>query len=128
MKEAASIALLCPWRISSTPNSARWSSAQAIDQFTMVLVSVYDDPNANEKWCQGHRKLASAKHPFTGESTRYLSVAVPVAPAEVVAATPSELQRLVAAAIERALAARPSRLPKGLDYAALRTAVGSVLS
>jgi len=100
-----------------------------IGQFTMVVVSVYDEPEPNEEWCRAHRKLATAKNPLTGEVVRYLSVAVPVAPSAVLAAKDAALlTALVAASAVTVLAERPARLPAGLDFARLSAAVTSALT
>jgi hypothetical protein len=98
-----------------------------IGQFTLVVVAVYNEPEQNEEWCKGHRKLATAKNPFTREAVRYLSVAVPLAPRKVMAAKGAALERLVASAAARVLAKRPSRLPAGLDFSLLSRSIKASL-
>lgn len=100
----------------------------SIDQFTLVVVSVYDEPEQNEVWCKAHRKIATAKNPFTGEAVRYLSVAVPLPPKEVLAAAGASLNERVTASVQKVLATRPSRLPSGLNFKRLSTAVTSALT
>jgi hypothetical protein len=100
----------------------------SIDQFTIVVVSVYDDPMENEEWCKAHRKLATIKNPITQTPMRLLSIAVPISPAEICTAEPDTLPKLVTNAVRRELAVRPKRLPKGLDFAQLSDAVARSLS
>ena len=94
-----------------------------IGQLTLVVVAVYDEPNLNERWCKAHRRLATAKHPTAGEATRYLSVAVPIAPSEVLASNGVALKQLVARAAANVIAIRPLRVPAGLDFTRLSRGV-----
>jgi hypothetical protein len=98
-----------------------------ISQLTLVVVAVYDEPEQNEHWCKAHRKLATAKHPITGEATRYLSIAVPLVPKQVMAANGTALEGLVARAAARAVATRPNRVPASLDFTRLSRTVEASL-
>lgn len=99
----------------------------SIDQFTLVVISVYDEPEENEVWCKAHRKIAMTTNPFTGETVRYLSVAVPLPPKTILASEGISLCEQVTASVQRVLATRPGRLPAGLDFKRLSAAVTSVL-
>jgi hypothetical protein len=98
-----------------------------LSQLTLVVVAVYDEPEQNEHWCKAHRKLATAKHPMTGEAMRYLSIAVPLVPKLVMAASDTTLEGLVARAAVRAVAIRPDRVPAGLDFTRLSRTVEASL-
>lgn len=64
---------------------------------------------------------------MTGKEIRYLSVAVPIAPTDIYASDDEELNRVVIKNIAAQLAARPPRLPKGLNYSALSNEVAALL-
>ena len=98
-----------------------------LDQFTIVIVSFSDHPQENERWAKAHRKLATAKHPVTGDEIRYLSIAIPITPNCITGASDEELNRLVMRNVADQIGVRPPRLPKGLNYQALSTAVTMVI-
>ena len=100
----------------------------SIAQFTLVLVAVQDEPAENESFAEAHRKLGTAKNPFTGEALRYLSVAVPIPPSMIAARTDRELQELVASHIAAVLSDRPARIPKGLAFPRLAQSVLETLA
>ncbi|MGI4877405.1 MAG: hypothetical protein ACRYG4_07955, partial [Janthinobacterium lividum] len=79
-----------------------------IDQFSIVIVSVSDDPSEDTRWLSDGNKLGAFKAWPEGRRQRYLSVAVWVEPSKL-AAAPLEMQlSLVCAAIIDRLATRPA--------------------
>jgi hypothetical protein len=120
----------------ATVKLERWLNAslhdgefgEGLDQFSIVVISVEDDPSQNESWLKAQEKSGKAMQPFTGEPIRYLSVAVEVLPHEVRTKGPRELLVLVSARAKDRLATRPKRVPRGVDYARLSAAVGAALA
>jgi hypothetical protein len=99
-----------------------------LEQLTFVVVSVDDDVLENERWVKTHEKLATHHHPITGETTRYLSLAVQLAPSLV---ANSQYRILLAEVSQRAierLSVRPKRVPRGFDFARCAAAVSATLS
>jgi len=106
----------------------KWEFGDGIDQLSLVIVSVDDDPKENGKWVAPHNKLGSLSHPISGERIRFLSLAAPIPPSKLLSSTPSAGTALVREALLVTLASRPERLPRGYKFQDLATAVVSVLS
>lgn len=98
-----------------------------IDMFAIVIVSVDDDADENERFAKGQRRLATARTPFTGEPVHYLSVAVTISPLSLAQHDDLALPGYIASQIAAVLAVRPGRIPRGLDYPRLSISVSAAL-
>jgi hypothetical protein len=87
-----------------------------IERLILVVVAVEDDEEENLALCAPHNKSGSYKHPITGERVKYLSIAVPVCPKEIVEAFESDLRKLLIERIIVAIEAPTVKIPKGFDY------------
>lgn len=99
----------------------------SIDQLTLVVVSVDDDEAENSKWLKAHNRLGSYKDFVTSEPRKYLSIGVPVAPSQLLELGKQQGLSLVSKAFASKLAVRPARLPRGLDFPRLSSAVQATL-
>jgi hypothetical protein len=99
-----------------------------VDQFTIVAISVDDDPNENSRWTKAHDKTGRFKHPITGESVSHISVAVTMPPAKVIASAPIDLLALFCNSSIHRLETRPARVPQGFDYERCSTAISKALA
>lgn len=100
---------------------------ESVDQFTIVAISVDEEPEENSRWSNAHNKTGKFTNRFTGEQVRYVSSAVLLPPSSVMSKAPRALlSYLCLTAIER-LKSRPKRVPKGFDYASCATAVSKAL-
>jgi hypothetical protein len=111
-----------------TANLAGDSFGVGIDQLTLVVVSVDNDPVANEAWAKPYRKLGSYRHMVTSERIRFLSLAAEVSPSDLVALPDSQRHQFVAELLSSQFSTRPKRLPRGFEFPGLATAVCSALS
>jgi hypothetical protein len=111
-----------------TANLTGDSFGEGIDQLSLVVVSVDEDPAANEAWAKPHRKLGSYKHMITSDRVRVLSLAAAVSPSKLVSLPESKRRQFVAELLSNEFGARPKRLPRGFDFPGLATAVCSALS
>lgn len=97
-----------------------------VDQFTIVAISVDDDPDENSRWAKAHDK--TGKFRITGESVSYISVSVTISPEIVIASQPIELlARFCTSTIYR-LENRPARVPKDFDYVRCAQAISKALA
>jgi hypothetical protein len=87
-----------------------------LDQVTMVIVSVEDEPEQNERWAKSHRGLGRPKNPFTGETYTELSFAVAIPPSKFDGADLEKALRVASSAAIQTVLDRPKRVPKGFDY------------
>jgi len=104
------------------------SFGEGLDQFTLVIVSVDDEPGSDDRWVRANTRVLRFVDPFTSSPVRSLSVAAPLPPRVVLSARPDRLFAIVAEAIVAALAKRPARLPRGLDYDRCKRAIGHTLA
>lgn len=99
-----------------------------LDQVTMVIVSVEDEPAQNERWAKSHRGLGRPKNPFTGETYTELSFAVAIPPSKFDGANMEKALRVDSSAFMQSSLERPKRVPKGFDYERFATGLGAALS
>lgn len=99
----------------------------AIDQLTLVVVSVDDDEVENSKWLKAHNRLGSYKDFVTSEPKKYLSLGVSIAPSQLLKLEEQQGLSLVSKEFTYKLGVRPARLPRGLDFQRLSSAVQATL-
>lgn len=98
-----------------------------LDQLTMFVVSVYDEAVENERWAEPRNRLGGFTDPITGKKCRNLSLAVSIAPAELLALDFEPAMRTIGAALQRKVLERPKRVPKGFEYERWARAASAVL-
>jgi hypothetical protein len=100
---------------------------EGVDQFTIIFISVDDQKDQNTRWASAHNKLGKYKDRFSGESVRYLSVAVEILPSEILGKSPLEYFSCAAVAAINCLKIRHKRIPKGFDYLRCATSISKAL-
>ena len=99
----------------------------SVDQFTIVAISVDEEPEENARWSTAHNKTGKFTNRFTGEQVRYVSFAVLLPPSLVVSKQPRDLLSYFCLATIERLKFHHKRVPKGFDYARCVTAVSKAL-
>jgi hypothetical protein len=99
-----------------------------LDQVTMVIVSVEDEPEQNERWAKSHRGLGRPKNPYTGETYTNLSFAVAISPSKFDGANLEKALRVASSAFIQTVIERPNRVPKGFDYERFANGLAAALS
>jgi hypothetical protein len=105
-----------------------WQFGDGIDQLTLVIVSVDDDPQENTRWAVPHNKLGAFTHHISGQRVRFLSLSALVPPNELLRSTSAASSALIRHAVLGKLSARPERLPSGYNFQDLAAAVASILA
>ena len=100
---------------------------EEIAQFTLVVISVYDDAEKNGRWVQTHEKLGVFKDFATGKRIPFLSVAVSVLPATVQSLLPRDLLSHICHSATERLTVRPKRLPRNFDFQNFARCVSTAL-
>ena len=101
---------------------------EGLEQFTIVFISVDDQKNQNSRLASAHNKLGRYKDRFSGESVRYLSVAVEIVPPEILGKSlPNFFSYAALAAIE-CLSIRPKRGPKDFNYLRCAASISTALN
>ncbi len=99
-----------------------------LDQVTMVIVSVDDEPEQNERWAKSHRGLGRPKNPFTAETYTELSFAVTISPSKFDGTNLEKALRVASSAFVQTILKRPKRVPKGFDYERFAKGLGAALN
>ena len=102
--------------------------SSAIDQVTLVVVAVDDNPSENAAWAKQHDRLGAFTHPISNERIRYLSISAQVSPSRIASATPEAALAQISRALETALGMRPKRLPRGFPFQLLTHVVSAALA
>lgn len=100
---------------------------EVIDQLTLVVVSVDDNEVENSKFIKGHHRSGSYKDFVTAQTKRYLSIGIPIPPSQLINVDEQKGLRTVSKLLCSQLAVRPPRLPRGLDFPRLSSAVRATL-
>ena len=98
-----------------------------LDQFTVFVVSTFDDVAQNERWASARDKLGRLKHPVSGQTLRYLSVGLSIPPARLLPADLKKGLSITCRTLREKLNARPRRIPKGFQYERFAAAVSAAL-
>jgi hypothetical protein len=101
---------------------------EGLDQFTLFVVSAFDEPEANERWAEVRNKLGSFRSPASGELVRSMSMAVAIPPADMMALSLEGAMQLVSVMLRAKLAVRPKRVPKNFEYERCAAALSAALS
>lgn len=99
-----------------------------LEQFTVFVVSAFDEAGENERWAAARDKLGSHKSPITGQSVKTLSVGLSIPPAELGAVDLQKGLNIVALALREKLRSRPKRVPKGFEYERCASAISAALA
>lgn len=89
---------------------------EGIDQFVVVVIAVDADQEENAKFERKYNSVGRYKDIRTGENVRFMSIALPFNPDEVVAMTQSDLCSSLVAALLRRLKTPNLKIPKRFDY------------
>lgn len=89
-----------------------------IDQFVVVVIAVDADRDENAKFERKHHSVGRYKDVRTGDKVRFISIALPFNPDDVVAMTESELRSSLVAALLQRLKTPDLKIPKPFDYPA----------
>lgn len=98
-----------------------------LEKFTFIVVSVFDEPEENERWAKAHRKLGSFTHQATGERVRDLCAAAAIPPQLFGSQQLVENLEIICRAMRAEITQRPKRLPKGFEYERFAAAVNAAL-
>ena len=66
-----------------------------VDQFAVFFVSVDSDPIQNERYCVANNRIGRYKSPMTGQSVKFVGIAVPVDPGTVLDSPATTLPRML---------------------------------
>ncbi|MTW10503.1 hypothetical protein GM658_07785 [Pseudoduganella eburnea] len=94
-----------------------------LDSLMIVVISYYIDEQGQISKVSKPSRFSSYKDPITGNEQRCLALHVSVEDKALLAVGQEKMVGYLSRLIAEKLPERPLRLPKGLDYARLRTAI-----
>lgn len=100
------------------PIFAERTFGDGIDQFVVVMIVVDPDPKENAKFERKYHSVGRYKDMRTGDKVRFISIALPFNPDDVVAMTESELRSSLVTALLQRLQSLDLKIPKQFDYPA----------
>jgi hypothetical protein len=90
-----------------------------VEQFSAFAVAVASDRAENDRFCRDVDKAGRLKHPISGVWIKYVSLALPFDPAELLGLDAAAVERAFCDKLLARLDSPAIRLPKGFDYESL---------
>lgn len=94
-----------------------------LDSLMIVVISYYIDEAGEISKLPKPSRLSKFKNPMTGEEQRCLALHVSMEDKAILRVKPEDMVNYLSQMIVEKLPERPLRIPKGLDYSRLRTAM-----
>lgn len=99
-----------------------------IDQFAVFFVSVESDPLENERYCTANNRASRYKDLLTGNTVKFVGIAIPVDPETVLGSPQAELPHLLEGLLLDELESPAYAMPKKFDRQRLLTDIKAVLA
>lgn len=99
-----------------------------LDSLMIVVTSYYIDEAGEISKLPKPSRLSKYRHPITGTEQRCLALHVSVEDKALLRVAPENMVSYLSRLIAETLPERPLRIPKGLDYSRLRSAIQKSIS
>lgn len=96
---------------------------EGLDSLMIVVISYYIDEAGEINNLPKSSRLSKYRNPITGDEQRCLALHISVEDKALLRVEPENMVSYLSQLIVEKLPERPLRIPKGLDYSRLRTAV-----